>query len=339
VDRDVAYSILEISPQATPEEIRAAYRRRAFATHPDRHGGDAGAFRAVADAYRCLCAPALAAAPEPAAAPEADTAPHVPPTDAAKVLFEYLSDLASEMILNGATPESVVAFLAREGCPESVARALERDLRERVRPEATVSPTEPPSAARPRAQRLPTWLAATMAAAAAFVLGASLLALRARTGTVPVVAPAAAPAPTATAPSPAPPPRAPAPAAAAPRPSAPPRPAAKQAPRPRTRERATAALGGTSGELDAERAALEADQRRFAAEAAELAAESERIDAAEAALGSASDVERLAALGPRKAAYNARVEVARRKEKELQRRVRELNAKITAYNERVRAER
>jgi hypothetical protein len=350
VDRAAAYATLEISAEATPEEVRAAYRRRAFATHPDRAGGDAAAFHAVSDAYRSLSDPALHGAQEPRPAPEPDTSSHVPPTDAAKVLFEYLSDLASEMILNGATPELVVSFLAREGCPESVARALERDLRDRVRPApskppAASAPAKPPAAAPPVgpsvARQLlssfPAWRAVTVAAAAvaACVLGASLVvpltrspAPRAEVAppaavTVAPIAPSAhvaAPLPTR-----GPPPR-----------SAPARPRAQQAPPP-TRERETASLRATSAELDAERDALEADQRRFAAEAAELHAESGRIDAAEAALASASDVERDASLAPRKAAYNARVEAARRTEKALQRRVRDLNAKITAYNDRVRS--
>ncbi|MFL5261177.1 MAG: J domain-containing protein, partial [Anaeromyxobacteraceae bacterium] len=133
MDRAVAYATLGVTPSATQSEIRSAYRRRAFHTHPDRAGGSAAAFQDVADAYRTIGDAADAAPQDPAPGP---AGARVPPTDAARVLFEYLSDLASEMILNGATPEAVVAFLAGEGCPESVARALDRDLRARVQPEA-----------------------------------------------------------------------------------------------------------------------------------------------------------------------------------------------------------
>ncbi|HEX8909762.1 MAG TPA: hypothetical protein VF805_11205, partial [Anaeromyxobacteraceae bacterium] len=119
--------------------------------------------------------------------------------------------------------------------------------------------------------------------------------------------------------------------------SAPARPTAQQAARPPTRDRETAPPRGTTGDLDTERAALEADQRRFDAEVAELEAERGRIDAEEAALASAPDVARYASLTPRKAAYNARVEMARKTEKSLKRRVRDLNAQITAHNDRVRS--
>jgi hypothetical protein len=348
VDRAIAYAVLEISAEATPEEVRAAYRRRAFATHPDRRGGDAAAFHDVAEAYRSLSDPALLGALEPGPASEPDASTHVPPTDAANVLFEYLSDLASDMILNGATPEMVVSFLAREGCPESVARALERDLRDRVQPAPSHPPAAPefaeppaaappvvPSVARQPVSSFPRWLAVTLAAAAvaACILGAPLVASPARSRAKSAeVAPPTAPAAVSAEPIL---PSAPAPARS-PRTAAA-RPSAEQAPRPPTRERETASPRAASAQLDAERDALEADQRRFAAEVAELEAERGRIDAAEAALASASDVERYASLTPRKAAYNARVEMARRTEKNLQRRVRDLNAEITAYNDRVRS--
>jgi hypothetical protein len=248
----------------------------------------------------------------------------VPPTDAARVLFEYLTDLASEMILNGATPEMVVSFLASEGCPASVARTLERDLRDRVQP----APSEPPAPAAPSpapqepARSFPRWVAATAPVVAACVLAAWLVARPARSP-----APAAVVAP---------------PAAVAAAPAAPPapsRPSPQQGARPAAREHKPASLGAASADLDAERELLEADQKRFAAKAAELAAERGSIEAAEAALASSSDVEQVASLAPRKAAYNARLQAARRTEKALQQRVHDLNARITAYNERVRSPR
>ncbi len=54
MDDAVAYAILGVSAEATPEEIRTAYRRRAFDTHPDRAVGSTAAFQAVAEAYRIL---------------------------------------------------------------------------------------------------------------------------------------------------------------------------------------------------------------------------------------------------------------------------------------------
>jgi len=50
------YEVLEISPGASPEEIKAAYHRMAKIWHPDRYTGDAkveaeARFRALAEAF------------------------------------------------------------------------------------------------------------------------------------------------------------------------------------------------------------------------------------------------------------------------------------------------
>jgi DnaJ domain len=47
------HAVLGVAPGASPDEIRAAWRRAARATHPD-HGGDATAFTAAAAAYAAL---------------------------------------------------------------------------------------------------------------------------------------------------------------------------------------------------------------------------------------------------------------------------------------------
>jgi curved DNA-binding protein CbpA len=50
------YSILKVSSNATPEKIRAAYRRLAKQRHPDA-GGTAAEFRALREAYAILSEP------------------------------------------------------------------------------------------------------------------------------------------------------------------------------------------------------------------------------------------------------------------------------------------
>jgi hypothetical protein len=58
--------ILHVSPSCSERELRAAFRRRAFETHPDRDGGSAAAFL---EAQRALSAglAALSATFQPAA--------------------------------------------------------------------------------------------------------------------------------------------------------------------------------------------------------------------------------------------------------------------------------
>lgn len=44
------WTLLGVSPRASEEELKAAYRKKAIETHPD-HGGDAETFRRVVAAY------------------------------------------------------------------------------------------------------------------------------------------------------------------------------------------------------------------------------------------------------------------------------------------------
>lgn len=50
------YAVLDLKPDATPEEIKKAYRAMAAKTHPDR-GGAAHLFRMVQEAYETLSDP------------------------------------------------------------------------------------------------------------------------------------------------------------------------------------------------------------------------------------------------------------------------------------------
>lgn len=52
------YAILGVEPDATPQEIKSAYRRRAKALHPDHSDEDSGPFRALHEAYTVLSDPA-----------------------------------------------------------------------------------------------------------------------------------------------------------------------------------------------------------------------------------------------------------------------------------------
>jgi curved DNA-binding protein len=55
--------VLGVDPDATPREIRAAFRALALRVHPDRPGGDARAFAEARQAHDEMLARAQAPAP------------------------------------------------------------------------------------------------------------------------------------------------------------------------------------------------------------------------------------------------------------------------------------
>lgn len=77
------YAVLDIKPDAEPEDIKKAYRAMAIKTHPDR-GGMTHMFRMVQEAYETLSNPELRAAydsemgfaPVPVPVPDAPAAEH-----------------------------------------------------------------------------------------------------------------------------------------------------------------------------------------------------------------------------------------------------------------------
>jgi DnaJ-class molecular chaperone len=48
------YHILGVSYQATPDEIKEAYRKKAKAYHPDKENGNAELFKKIKEAYEVL---------------------------------------------------------------------------------------------------------------------------------------------------------------------------------------------------------------------------------------------------------------------------------------------
>ena len=56
------YLVLQVAPNATPEEIRAAYRCRALKLHPDHSGADSEPFIELQNAYSVLSDPSQRAA-------------------------------------------------------------------------------------------------------------------------------------------------------------------------------------------------------------------------------------------------------------------------------------
>ncbi len=63
MDRAEAWSVLGVSPTASADELRSAYRQRLFALHPDHSGQTGEGVRTVISAYRVL-ASQLVASPD-----------------------------------------------------------------------------------------------------------------------------------------------------------------------------------------------------------------------------------------------------------------------------------
>jgi len=51
---DKYYKLLDISPGASQEEIKSAYKKKAFVTHPDKNNGNDEEFKKVSEAYEIL---------------------------------------------------------------------------------------------------------------------------------------------------------------------------------------------------------------------------------------------------------------------------------------------
>lgn len=57
IDNNKYYEILQLTKEATQDEIKKQYKELAKKYHPDRKGGDAEKFKAIAQAYETLSDP------------------------------------------------------------------------------------------------------------------------------------------------------------------------------------------------------------------------------------------------------------------------------------------
>jgi DnaJ-class molecular chaperone len=105
------YRILGVSPEATSEELKRAYRKRAFELHPDRNGGTREAeqaFKELTEAYAVLGDPGRRASYDaPSAAGGAPFGGSFDPDDAFRDLFrnqafaDLFGQLASDFAREG----------------------------------------------------------------------------------------------------------------------------------------------------------------------------------------------------------------------------------------------
>ena len=121
------YAILGVEPDASPDDIRGAYRRAARACHPDLHPGDASAaerFKRVQVAYEVLADPVRRAAYD---TPPAPPAPPIPPpaptarTTVATSAPEPPVSLAREL---GETVRAIRVMARRSGFRRRVSRLI-----------------------------------------------------------------------------------------------------------------------------------------------------------------------------------------------------------------------
>ena len=76
------YADLRVKPTASTDEIKAAYRKLAHKTHPDRKGGSAAKFRIIQEAYETLSDPSRRSSYDfsvPSQGPEEAPPPPPPP--------------------------------------------------------------------------------------------------------------------------------------------------------------------------------------------------------------------------------------------------------------------
>ena len=125
------YAILGLGRDASPDEIRVAYRRAARASHPDLHPADAAAverFKRVQIAYEVLVDPSRRAAYDTPPAPSAATvpAPARPAADvarpaSARAAPEAPVSLAREL---GETVRAIRVIARRSGFRRRVTRLI-----------------------------------------------------------------------------------------------------------------------------------------------------------------------------------------------------------------------
>lgn len=109
------YRELDVDPAASPEEVRAAYRRRAKDTHPDA-GGSAKAFEKTRRALSVLSDPKRRAKYDATGEIDEET-PHNPFSAPVAIILDFISRAIGQyMAGQGGDPESVdlVAMMKQE---------------------------------------------------------------------------------------------------------------------------------------------------------------------------------------------------------------------------------
>jgi len=147
------YKTLELDSTATPEEIKANYRRLAMKWHPDRNQGSAEAeekFKDISEAYSVLSDEAkrrdydqfVANGGQNESAYRAAN-PGFSQEQASYMFMWEMNAVAQELAMQGYGREAIAAELERRGCPaeaaEQIAAAYEERAAEVIRPRHHIS--------------------------------------------------------------------------------------------------------------------------------------------------------------------------------------------------------
>lgn len=124
------YEILGISPDATAEEIKSAYRRQAMRWHPDRNPENKDAaeqrFKDIGYAYSILSDPDKRRAYDEKLEQKQrhEEQDDFSSENAFSLFIAAILDVAFEMALDGRDPISIYQHLVAQGCPEAIAKTV-----------------------------------------------------------------------------------------------------------------------------------------------------------------------------------------------------------------------
>jgi len=133
---ETLYQILGVQEDATPEQLRAAYRRQAMKWHPDRNPDNRqeaeARFKEISLAYKTLFDPVSRVAYDDelaaqrrhagAGARSAQGEAGISEEEAARLFFEMVSETALDLARRGHDEQFIYKTLMQVGCPEPIAR-------------------------------------------------------------------------------------------------------------------------------------------------------------------------------------------------------------------------
>jgi len=120
------YQILGVEKGATIEEIKAAYRKKAFETHPDRPEGSKKKFLLVNEAYQILSNENKRRQYDESGKINWNSTNYEKSLDE---LLIYLTQEAYALILYGKSTLEIHRWLEEQGCPKPIITQIEETLR------------------------------------------------------------------------------------------------------------------------------------------------------------------------------------------------------------------